>query len=65
MAFVVVQRLSPDFKSLMHEIPGRPTEIPIHLVENAMLVEANQIYLIPPRKEMQAARPPHPPRPSE
>ena len=52
MAFVVVQHLSPDFKSLMDEILARRTELPIRLVEDAMVVESNHIYLIPPKKEM-------------
>src|SRR5689334_9679211 len=52
MAFVVVQHLSPDFRSLMDEILGRRTELPIHLVENGMLVEPDHVYLIPPKKEM-------------
>lgn len=52
MAFVVVQHLSPDFKSLMDEILGRRTELPIPVVEDGMLVEADHIYLIPPKKEM-------------
>jgi two-component system CheB/CheR fusion protein len=52
MAFVVIQHLSPDFKSLMDEILARRTSLPISLVEDAMLVEADHIYLIPPKKEM-------------
>ena len=52
MAFVLVQHLSPDFRSLMDEILRRRTEIPIRLVEDGMPVEANHIYLIPPKKEM-------------
>ncbi|XYH99408.1 chemotaxis protein CheB [Sorangium sp. So ce1128] len=52
MAFVVVQHLSPDFRSLMDEILGRRTELPIHLVENGMLVKPDHVYLIPPKKEM-------------
>jgi len=52
MAFVVVQHLSPDFKSLMDEILGRRTPLPISLVEDAMVVEGDHIYLIPPKKEM-------------
>src|SRR5690349_12580371 len=52
MAFVVVQHLSPDFRSLMGELLARHTQLPIQLVENGMLVEADHIYLIPPRKEM-------------
>ena len=49
MAFVVVQHLSPDFKSHMEELLGRHTQTAIHRVENEMLVEPNSIYLIPPR----------------
>ncbi|MEO8550703.1 MAG: chemotaxis protein CheB, partial [Kofleriaceae bacterium] len=52
LAFVVVQHLSPDFKSLMDELLGRHTELPIQLVEDGMLVEAGHVYLIPPKKEM-------------
>jgi two-component system CheB/CheR fusion protein len=52
LAFVVVQHLSPDFKSLMDELLARHTELPIHLVENGMRVEAGHVYLIPPKKEM-------------
>lgn len=52
MAFVVVQHLSPDFKSLMNEVLGRWTSLPIYRVKNEMTVEADSIYLIPPKKEM-------------
>ncbi|HEY4186521.1 MAG TPA: chemotaxis protein CheB [Polyangia bacterium] len=52
MAFVVVQHLSPDFKSLMDELLARHTEMPIHPVEDGMRVEPNNVYLIPPKKEM-------------
>jgi two-component system CheB/CheR fusion protein len=52
MAFVVVQHLSPDFKSLMDELLGRHTTLPIHLAENSMRVEPGHVYLIPAKKEM-------------
>ena len=52
MAFVVVQHLSPDFKSLMDELLGRHTRLPIRLVEDGMQVEGGHVYLIPPKKEM-------------
>ncbi|HTV23024.1 MAG TPA: chemotaxis protein CheB [Polyangiaceae bacterium] len=52
MAFVVIQHLSPDFKSVMDELLARRTKIPIVLVEDGMQVQANHIYLIPPKKEM-------------
>lgn len=51
-AYVVIQHLSPDFKSLMDELLGRITKIPVRKVEDGMVVEPNCIYLIPPRKEM-------------
>ncbi|HVY30100.1 MAG TPA: chemotaxis protein CheB [Polyangiaceae bacterium] len=52
MAFVVVQHLSPDFKSLMDEILSRRTRLPVQLVEDGMRVEPNRVYLIPAKKEM-------------
>ena len=52
MAFVIVQHLSPDFKSHMEELLARKTEIPIHRVVDGIEVEPNSIYLIPAKKEM-------------
>lgn len=52
LAFVVIQHLSPDFKSLMDELLARHTSIPIFRVEDGMEVRPNAIYLIPPKKEM-------------
>jgi two-component system CheB/CheR fusion protein len=52
MAFVIVQHLSPDFKSVMDELLRRHTALPIHLVEDGMPVEADHVYLIPAKKEM-------------
>ncbi len=52
MAFVVLQHLSPDFKSMMLELLGRDTSMAIHRVEEGMQVAANSVYLLPPKKEM-------------
>ncbi len=52
MAFVVIQHLSPDFKSFMDELLSRQTDIPVCRAEHEMEVEPNRIYLIPPKKEM-------------
>jgi len=43
VAFVVIQHLSPDFKSLMDELLSRRTNIVIHRVEDGMTVEPNSI----------------------
>jgi two-component system CheB/CheR fusion protein len=52
MAFVVVQHLSPDFKSLMNDILSRRTSLPVHVATEGVLVEPNAIYLNPPKKQM-------------
>ena len=52
MAFVVVQHLSPDYKSLLAEILGKQTRMPVVQAENAMEVLPNCVYLIPPKNNM-------------
>nr|MDJ0701842.1 PAS domain S-box protein [Leptolyngbyaceae cyanobacterium MO_188.B28] len=47
-AFVVIQHLSPDYKSLMKELLGRYTHIAIHPIEDGMVLAPDSIYLIPP-----------------
>lgn len=52
MAFVVIQHLSPDFKSMMDELLARDTTMPIVRAEEGLTVRPNHVYLLPPRKEM-------------
>ena len=52
LAFVVVQHLSPDFRSLMDELIARRSDMPVVVVEDGVAVTANHIYLMPPGKEM-------------
>lgn len=52
MAFVVIQHLSPDYKSMMPELLMRKTMIPVVVAEDGVRLEANVIYLLPPAKEM-------------
>jgi len=47
--FIVIQHLSPDYKSLMDELLARHTRMQIKIAENNMETESNTIYLIPPR----------------
>lgn len=51
-AFVAIQHLSPDFKSLMNELLGRRTRMAIHLATDGMTLEPNSVYLIPPGKNL-------------
>ncbi|EMB15029.1 chemotaxis protein CheB [Rhodopirellula europaea] len=55
MTFIVVQHLSPDFKSLMDEILARFTTMKIVNTENGSTLEPNTIYLIPPNKNLAVA----------
>lgn len=52
-AYIVIQHLSPDFKSMMAEILGRKTLLPIHSAKNGMPLEPNHIYLNTPRHDLQ------------
>lgn len=52
MAFVIVQHLSPDFKSLMDELLKRHTGMSIHRVTDGITLAANSIYLIPSKKDL-------------
>ena len=52
LSFVVVQHLSPDYKSLMADILGKHTEMSVCQAENRMVVEPDTVYLIPPKKYM-------------
>lgn len=51
-AFVVIQHLSPDFKSLMNELLERRTQMSVRLVTEDMRLEANVIFLIPPGQNL-------------
>ena len=51
-AFVVIQHLSPDFKSLMKELLERCTRLAVHRVVEGMELQPNSIYLIPPGKNL-------------
>lgn len=52
LAYVVVQHLSPDYKSMMVELLSKHTQMRVCRVENGMPVEPNTVYLIPPKQNM-------------
>jgi two-component system, chemotaxis family, CheB/CheR fusion protein len=52
MAFVLIQHLSPDYKSLLSEILSRVTQMPVQQVQDRMMVEPNEIYVISPGTQM-------------
>ncbi len=52
LSFIVIQHLSPDYKSLMVELLSKKTRIPVHRSEDGMEVKPNNIYMIPPKKNL-------------
>lgn len=52
MAFVVIQHLSPDFKSHMMELLARKTNMTLHRVTEDIRATPNSIFLIPPKMDM-------------
>ena len=55
-SFIIVQHLSPDFKSMMLELLSKHTTMNIVNVEDGMRLTSNTIYLIPPKKNMMVAQ---------
>ncbi len=51
-AFIVVQHLSPDHKSLMAELLSKRTKMPVRRAEEGVVVQANHVYLIPPSHDL-------------
>ena len=52
MAFVLVQHLAPDHKSILTELIRRYTRMQVFEVEDGMAVQPNCAYIIPPGRDM-------------
>ena len=50
IAFVLVPHLDPTHRSLMDELLGRQTGMPVCEAEEGMKVECNHVYIIPPAR---------------
>src|ERR1700712_980102 len=55
-SFVIVQHLSPDYKSLMPELLSKHTQMQIFEAQEGMPLKPNSIYVIPSRKIMTVAK---------
>ncbi len=51
-AYVVIQHLSPDHKSMMANLLARHTHMPVVTVEDGMAIEPDRVHLIPPASVM-------------
>jgi two-component system CheB/CheR fusion protein len=52
MAFVVVQHLAPDHKSILIDLVKKHTRMQVFQVEDGMEVQPNCVYIIPPNRDM-------------
>ncbi len=52
MAFVLVQHLAPDHKSLLCELVAGFTSMPVQEIEDGMALQANQVYILPPNYDL-------------
>jgi two-component system CheB/CheR fusion protein len=56
MAFVLVQHLDPNHKSMLVDLLGAQTAMPVVEAKNRMAVAADRIFVIPPNSTMTIAR---------
>jgi len=53
MAFVLVQHLDPNHESILGQILQRTTSLPVLEAQDQMQVAPNNIYVIPPNRDME------------
>src|SRR5437870_9419308 len=52
LAYVMVQHLAPRYESMLSELLGKATVMPVVEVKQGMKVQANHVYVIPPNADM-------------
>ncbi|HXK55092.1 MAG TPA: chemotaxis protein CheB [Gammaproteobacteria bacterium] len=52
MAFVLVQHLDPTHKSILSELVGRFTKMPVQEVTQSLQVKPDHVYVIPPNRDL-------------
>ncbi len=52
VSYVIIQHLSPDFKSRMAELLDKHSKLKVKEAEEDMVVEKNVVYIIPSKKFM-------------
>jgi chemotaxis response regulator CheB len=56
MAFVLVQHLAPKHESMLSELLGRATKMPVIEVREGTPVRPDEVYVIPPDKAMSISK---------
>ena len=52
MAFILIQHLAPEHKSLLPELLQRSTSMPVFEVEDGMPIQPSCVYVVPPNYNM-------------
>src|SRR5215469_12434173 len=52
MALVLVQHLDPNHQSVLTELLGRSTSLPVTEIQDGMRPEPNHVYVIPPNASL-------------
>ena len=52
LSYVVVQHLSPTYRSMMAQLLGRETTMPVKDIEDGTLPEPNTVYITPPNRNV-------------
>lgn len=52
VAYVIVQHMSPNHKSLMAELVGRQTSLKVETITDGTMPQANIIYITPPKTDV-------------
>ena len=53
MAFIYVQHLSPDHKSLLDVLLSKVTQMEVQVIDNMEMMKPNKVYIIPNDKEIE------------
>ncbi len=51
--YVIVQHLSPDYKSMMVELLSKYTSMPLVMISDGVAIKPNTLYLLPAKKELE------------
>lgn len=52
MSFIYIQHLDPDHESMLTQILGRATKMPVQEATEKMRVKPDHLYIIPPNRQM-------------
>jgi len=56
MVFVLVQHLDPEHPSHLTHLLSRATTMPVHKVEDGMMIEPDHVYVIPPNTNLNLSK---------